>query len=158
MALESPGFYKSLIDRLVDEDPSSSHESVQNKSISFKQIEASVVKDLERLLNARRTITPIPEEYKAVSRSVFAYGLPDFTGENPNSTAVQRSLRQEIEQTIATFEPRLKNVQVRLERDPGDARAFAFRIIGRLVVEPLNEPIAFDTYFDTARSEYVITR
>ena len=155
---DQSNMYVSILDRLVDSEPLNTHESVQSSTLSFKQIEASVIKHLERLLNTRQNITPVPAGYNEIERSVFTYGLPDFTGENPNSDAVQRKLRQTIEKTIAKFEPRLKNIHVRTDKDPDELRKFAFRIIGKLVLEPLNEPIAFDTYFDTRRSEYVISR
>lgn len=158
MVTDQPNLYISLLDRLVDEEPSNTHESVHSRSVTVKQIEASLVRDLEFLLNTRRKITHVPPAYPEVSRSVFTYGIADFTAENPESLSVKRRLRQEIEQTIMRFEPRLKNLSVRLDQSLKDRRSFYFRITGILTVEPLNEAVAFDTYFDAKRGEYVISK
>jgi len=157
MIAEHPGIYTSLVDRLVDTDPQTSRESVHFKSITLKEVEASVIRDIESLLNTRRKILDPPAEYTEVRESVYTYGLRDFTAENPESVAVKRRLRQEIEQSISRFEPRLKNVHVRLEQTADQKRAFHFRISGTLVIESLNEPVAFDTYFDVQRREYIIS-
>jgi len=117
-----------------------------------------VVRDLENLLNTRRQILPVPASYKEVNNSVFMYGIGDFTSENPRSPSVRRQLRQDIEKTISRFEPRLKNVTVRLEEDIEAGRNVRFRISGMLVVESETEPVTFDTYFDTNRGEYVIEK
>ena len=148
----------SILDRLVDMEPEVSREPVQNRLFDISRIKAMVVRDLENLLNTRRQILPVPASYKEVNNSVFMYGIGDFTSENPRSPSVRRQLRQDIEKTISRFEPRLKNVTVRLEEDIGAGRNIRFRISGMLVVESETEPVTFDTYFDTNRGEYIIQK
>jgi type VI secretion system protein ImpF len=139
-------------------EPGVSREPVQHRLFDITRIKAMVVRDLENLLNTRRQILPVPASYKEVNNSVFMYGVGDFTSENPRSPSVRRRLRQDIEKTISRFEPRLKNVTVRLEEDVEAGRNLRFRISGLLVVEPETEPVTFDTYFDTNRGEYVIQK
>mgnify|MGYP001130246192 CR=1 FL=1 len=146
----------SVLDRLVDHEPATSHESVQYRVLNIGQIKALVIRDLENLLNARRQIRHVPASYRQVHNSVFMYGLDDFTAENPKNPSVRRKLRQDVERAIAKFEPRLKNVTVRIEDDIEKGRNLKFRINGLLIVEPEIEPVTFDTYFDTNRGEYVI--
>ncbi|RKZ06097.1 type VI secretion system baseplate subunit TssE [Candidatus Fermentibacteria bacterium] len=148
----------SILDRLVDMEPGVSREPVQHRLFDISRIKAMVVRDLENLLNTRRQILPVPASYKEVNNSVFMYGIGDFTSENPRSPSVRRQLRQDIEKTISRFEPRLKNVTVRLEEDIEAGRNVRFRISGMLVVESETEPVTFDTYFDTNRGEYVIEK
>ena len=148
----------SILDRLVDMEPGVSREPVLNRLFDISRIKAMVVRDLENLLNTRRQILPVPASYKEVNNSVFMYGIGDFTSENPRSPSVRRQLRQDIEKTISRFEPRLKNVTVRLEEDIEAGRNIRFRISGTLVVESETEPVTFDTYFDTNRGEYVIQK
>jgi len=148
----------SILDRLVDMEPGVSREPVQHRLFDISRIKAMVVRDLENLLNTRRQILPVPASYKEVNNSVFMYGIGDFTSENPRSPSVRRRLRQDIEKTISRFEPRLKNVTVRLEEDIEAGRNIRFRISGTLVVESETEPVTFDTYFDTNRGEYVIQK
>jgi len=150
--------HATILDRLVDMEPGVSHEPVQRRLLDIRQIKAVVVRDLENLLNTRRRILPVPASYKEINNSVFMYGLGDFTSENPKNSSVRQRLRQDVEKAIARFEPRLKNVIVRLEEDIEKGRNLRFRISGLLVVEPETEPVSFDTYFDTNRGEYVIER
>ena len=146
------------MDRLVDHEPGVSHEPVQYRLLSIGQIKASVIRDLENLLNARRQILPPPVAYREVNNSLFVYGLRDFTSQNPKSVPVRQQLRQDVEKTISRFEPRLRNVTVHLETPTQKERNLRFRINGLLVVEPLAEPVTFDTYFDVNRGEYVISK
>lgn len=148
----------SILDRLVDREPGVSHEPVQLRFFSLGQIKASVARDLENLLNTKRHILVPPTAYKEVHNSVFVYGLRDFTSLNPKALSVRQELRQDIERTIAKFEPRLKNVLVRLESRSQNERNLRFRISGLLVAEPFAEPVTFDTYFDVNRGEYVISK
>jgi type VI secretion system protein ImpF len=37
-------------------------------------------------------------------------------------------------------------------------RTLGFRITGILVVDPITEPVTFDTYFDVIKGEYVISK
>ncbi|MDL1967314.1 MAG: type VI secretion system baseplate subunit TssE [Deltaproteobacteria bacterium] len=148
----------SILDRLVDDEPGVSHESVQYRLVSIGQIKASVVRDLENLLNTRRQILILPVEYSHVNDSLFVYGLQDFTSKNPGSPFVKQQLRQDIEKTISQFEPRLKNVSVHLETTAQNKRTLRFRIKGLLVIEPVAEPVTFDTYFDANKGEYIISR
>jgi type VI secretion system protein ImpF len=148
----------SILDRLLDDEPRVSREPVQHRLFDIRQIKAMVIRDLEHLLNTRRQILPVPVSYKEVNNSVFVYGLGDFTSENPKSPSVRQQLRQDIQKTILRFEPRLKNVNVRLEEDTEKGRNLRFRISGMLIVEPETEPVSFDTYFDSNRGEYVIQK
>jgi type VI secretion system protein ImpF len=125
----------SILDRLVDYDPGVSHEPVQYRLISIGQIKASVVRDLENLLNTRRYIVPVPPAYKEVNNSFLVYGLRDFTSQDPRSQSVKQQLRQDVEKSISRFEPRLRNVIVHLETPTRNERNLRFRISGLLVVE-----------------------
>jgi type VI secretion system protein ImpF len=148
----------SILDRLIDLEPAVSREPVQYRLLSVGQAKASVVRDLENILNTRRSILVPPSTYQEACRSVFVYGLSDFTSENPRSPSIRQQLRMDVEKTISIFEPRLKNVTVRLETPTANERSLKFRITGLLRVEPVSEPVTFDTYFDPNRNEYVIAK
>lgn len=148
----------SVLDRLIDEEPSLSHEPVQYRLLGIGQIKASVMRDVENLLNTRRNIVIAPAAFKEVNTSLFVYGLRDYTSQNPRSPSARQQLRLDVERTISQFEPRLKNVTVQLETSAHSERNLRFRITAMLVVEPIAEPVTFDTYFDSNRGEYVIAR
>ncbi len=145
----------SILDRLLDYDPKVASEPVRDR-LSVRQIKDAVIRDLEYLLNTRRQILVPSPEYSEVHNSLYMYGLQDFTMKNPSSSMVRQKLRQVIERTISRFEPRLKNVNVQIEVSGQSARDLRFRITAMLVLEPISEPVIFDTYFDVSRGEYKI--
>ena len=147
----------SLLDRLIDDDPGNSRESVQYRLLDVRQVKAFVVRDLENLLNSRRSITVLPAQFRELENSVATYGLKDFTAKNTDSQKLRQDIRKDVERSIARFEPRLKNVKVDLETGSKKERNLSFRISAILVVDPIREPVAFDTYFDSIRKEYVVS-
>jgi type VI secretion system protein ImpF len=148
----------SVLDRLIDHEPGVSREPVQRRFLNFAQGKAAVIRDVENLLNTKSQILYIPPAYTEVNNSLFVYGLPDFTSQNPKSISVRQQLRQEIEKTIALFEPRLKNVAVRVEEPTEKERNLRFRINAMLLLDPLTEPVTFDTYFDINKGEYTVAQ
>jgi len=148
----------SILDRLMDPDPGGSHEPVQYRLLSFAQIKAVVIRDLENLLNTKRNILIPPVTFREVNNSLFVYGLKDFTSQGPRSSMVRQQLRQDIERTIARFEPRLKNVALHFEAGTPGERNLKFRITGLLEVDPVAEPVTFDTYLDLTRGNYIISK
>jgi type VI secretion system protein ImpF len=147
----------SLLDRLLDDEPGNTEESAQNRRVEYRQILASVRRDLENLLNTRRYILTPPASFVEVINSLFVYGLPDFSSRNPTQGSVVDQLRLEITKTISRFEPRLKNVNVMVDSS-GSNRDLRFRISAVLVVDPISEHVVFDTSFDLNRSSYSISK
>lgn len=147
----------SILDRLIDDEPTVSREPVQYRFNNIRQIKSSIFRDLENLLNARRQIFVPPDAFKEVNNSLFVYGLWDFTSRNPKSGYVKQQLQLDIEKTVSLFEPRLKNVSIHVEDVELLSRGVRFRITAMIVVEPLKEPVTFDTFFDINRGEYSIS-
>ncbi len=148
----------SILDRLVDSNPKAFRESVQDSYISMGQIKTAVFRDLENLFNTRRCVLDPPATCSEVKNSQFVYGMRDFTSQNPNSTFVRQQLRLDIEKVITMFEPRLRNVTVHIEESSHSKQKIKFRIAGLLVVEPVVEPVTFDTYFDINNSICTISK
>jgi len=149
---------ETVLDRLIDDHPGEQVESDQYRRLDLKTAMSRVVRDLENLLNCRREITPIPDAFKAIDQSVVVYGLKDYTAESPNDPVALQMIRKDVEATIDKFEPRLKNVTVQLVTGDESERKLSFRVSGLLVVDPIREPVTFDTIFDPSRKEYVISR
>lgn len=147
----------SLLDRLIDEDPKSPGEPARQRLLDERKIKACVVRDLENLLNSRRSIAQLPEQFRELNNSVATYGLKDFTAENTDSQKVRQTIRKDVERTIARFEPRLRDVKVELATGGNKERNLSFHIAAILVVDPIREPVAFDTFFDSIRKEYVVS-
>jgi type VI secretion system protein ImpF len=148
----------SILDRLIDREPEVSRETVHSQLADIMAVKQSVIRDMENLLNTRRKIFPVPEEFREVNNSLFVYGLPDFSSLNPRSPQVKQMLRRDVEKTVARFERRLKNIKVQLEMSDKMEQRIRFRITGILHMEPLIEPVTFDTYFDINKGNYTIAR
>ena len=147
----------SILDRLLDDEPENSQESAQNRRVEFRQILASIRRDLENLLNTRRFILTLPASFSELANSLLVYGLPDFSSRNPTQVSVMDQLRLEITKTISRFEPRLKSVNVSVDSS-GSSRDLRFRISAMLVVDPISESVVFDTSFDLNRGSYSISK
>lgn len=158
MQKEHNSIQASILDRLIDLNPGVSREPVQYRLVSIGQIKGAVIRDLENLLNTRRIIQVAPEALAETNSSLFAYGLKDYTAYNPKSPTARRQLRHDIEKAVSRFEPRLKNVSVHVETPSPGERSLKFRINALLIVEPISEPITFDTFFDVHRGEWTIAK
>ena len=115
----------------------------------MRRVLAAVRRDLENLLGTR--LTWVDDDLAAAehaSRSVATFGLQDFSHENIANLDAQQRLRRAIEQAIVIFEPRLARVRVTCEGNAEQQRALRFRIEAVLHVEPIREPVAFDTVME----------
>jgi type VI secretion system lysozyme-related protein len=146
----------SILDRLLDFEPNMSSEAPKSRAKSLRDLKTSVRRDLEWLLNTRRFIEEIPENLEEVNNSLAVYGLPDFTGMSANNPAEQQRLTRQIEQAIRTFEPRFLDLKVTFEPIDGVERVLKFRIEARLNVEPVPEPIVFDTVLQLGSGEFEV--
>ncbi len=135
-----------LLDRLVDLDRTAAADPPQSRSAAVRALRDALRRDLEWLLNTRRTALEIPKSYSELRESVFNYGLPDITNYPVRNKGEADSLLQMLEKTIATFEPRLVQVKV-YARDPftRSERTMHFHIEALLLVDPAPEAVSFDT-------------
>jgi type VI secretion system protein ImpF len=147
----------SILDRLIDLDPGATRESVPFRLQDIRQVKTSVVRDLENLLNTKWLVAEPPGAFRNLRESLWLYGLRDFSADNPKAPAVRQQLRREIERTISRFEPRLRSVSVQLDAESEKERTLRFRISAMLIVEPLSEPVTFDTVLDVNRTQFKVT-
>ena len=148
----------SLLDRLIDDDPTNSREASKARSQVNREMKSSIRRDLENLLNTRSRCTPLPPELKELERSLVEYGLPDFTGTNLSGSDNRDRLRSAIEQTLRRFETRFKKVEVlAIESSSPTDRTLTFRINALLDIEPAPEMIAFDSALEPLSGNFVLT-
>jgi len=146
----------SVLDRLLDFEPEISQEPLASRSRNLRQLKQSVRRDLEWLLNTRQYIEEIPSDLREVQRSVAAYGLPDFTATSIKNPSNQERLRRAIEDEIRLFEPRLEAVIVTLVASNEKERAMQFRIEGQLRIDPMPEPVSFDTVLESGSGHFTL--
>jgi type VI secretion system protein ImpF len=146
---------QSVLERLIDRDPGSSSENPPTRAQSVRQLKASLRRDLEWLLNTRRSPEAVGSEFRELEQSLYNFGLPDVTSLSWDSNRDRTRLARMLEQTIATFEPRLRKVKVlTLEAAPGAQQVVRFQIEGLLDMDPAPELISFDTVLQLSSGEY----
>ena len=139
----------SILDRLVDDDPSSPTGTTVQEHHYLRNLRASVRRDLENLLNTRFRIVEPPEQYGEVVNSQLNYGLPDLATVNIFDTQKKQAFTQQMEKIILTFEPRFKSVSVvHIENKDKTDRTLRFRIDTVLYADPAPESIVFDSVLE----------
>jgi type VI secretion system protein ImpF len=146
----------SVLDRLIDRDPKTRSEIPFTRAQSLRELKLALKRDLEWLLNTRKTIDPAPDSARETVRSVYHYGFADISSKSVLSTRDHGDLVREMESAIAVFEPRLKRAKVRMEMAEGSYRTLKFVIEGLLCMDPAPEPVRFDTVLELGKGEYEI--
>jgi len=148
---------QSVLERLIDREPALSSEAPPTRAQSVRTLKASLRRDLEWLLNTRRTPDAVNAELPELERSLINFGLPDITSLSWDSSRDRARLSRLIEQTLDVFEPRLKRVKVViLEAAPGAQHVMRFQIEGLLDMDPAPELISFDTVLQLSSGEYQV--
>jgi type VI secretion system protein ImpF len=135
----------SVLDRLIDPE---SGGTGRRRGYTAEHIVDAVRRDLEDLLNTRRTSAAAAAHYPEVANSIVAYGLPDLATLDALTRQQREAIGRVIEGVIAQFEPRLLDVRATLV-DAGSAtqRTVRFRVDARLAMEPAPE-VAFETVLE----------
>jgi type VI secretion system protein ImpF len=144
----------SVLDRLLDDRPDETREAPANRQTSLRLLKLAVKRDLEWLLNTRLTSEVPPAGLVEVNKSLVTFGIPDFTSTAIKGPKDHELLRQDVEQAVRTFEPRLQDVEVSLEGTAEMERSVRFRIEARLKVDPAPEPVTFDTMLHLTSGEF----
>jgi type VI secretion system protein ImpF len=139
----------SVLDRLIDRDPKNSSEAPLTRSQAERVLKNGVRRDLEWLLNTRRIALEPDEALREVNKSLYVYGLPDFSAYSVASPRDQSRLMRALQTTLKLFEPRLVDVQiVPMEGGAVGIQALRLRIEGMLLMDPAPEHVSFDTIIE----------
>jgi type VI secretion system protein ImpF len=159
--MQLAGFKPSIYDKLTD--PNSTGTTERGGYTETQMIHA-VQRDLEDLLNTRRpTFSELGiDDLPQVQKSVVGYGLPDFANLRGISEEMQRQIAREIATAIATFEPRLTDIDVSLRdinvlkqelKEKFQLTAIYFHIAAKLRMEPC-PPVAFETVLELTQGRH----
>jgi type VI secretion system protein ImpF len=147
----------SVFNRLMDDEPDNSRETVASRRQVLRELKQSVGRDLENLLNTRQRWGEWPEPLAELEQSLVNYGIPDFTGVNMSVPSERERLRGIIQGVIEMFEPRFQKVRVNLlENTEAFDRTLRFRIDGLLNVDPAPEPVIFDSQLEPATATFEV--
>ncbi len=147
----------SVLDRLIDHDPSRATEASASAAQSLRELKASLRRDIEWLLNTRRSIQEPPPGAAELERSLHVYGLPDICSMSLTSGQEFQRLARAMESSLVTFEPRLRAIRVKpAPAADSTSRVLRFQIEGVLRVEPVPEHVTFDTVLELASGQYEV--
>jgi type VI secretion system protein ImpF len=154
----------TVLDRLLGEDLDDRGFRLRGREHSVARHRAAVARDLEWLLNTRRTPDEAPEDFPETRESVYHYGIPDLQHMGGESGVVRRALAREIKDAVQTFEPRLSQVRVAWvsqdeEGEEGsDKHRLRFRIDAILLMDPEPERVSFDAILDKVQGDITVQR
>ena len=152
----------SLLDRLTQDDddarrrPAVSSQPMRTFETDKARYIQSVNRDLEMLLNTRRTIVDVPERFEQLRDSVFTFGLPDVSGIAVNTPAGRERLRVAITEAIERHEPRLMNVRVHETAEEGPIFGVRFSIEAVLCLDVGTIEVSFDTVLQPSSGVYEV--
>jgi type VI secretion system protein ImpF len=148
---------QSIVERLIDLEPISGVENPPTRAQSVRILKAGLRRDLEWLLNTRRTPEPAGDEYRETSKSLFNFGLPDITSVNWENARDRGRLAHFIEEVVHTYEPRITRLKVvPIEADSASRHILRFQIEGMLEMDPAPEHVSFDTVLQLTSGEYQV--
>ncbi|WP_261858749.1 type VI secretion system baseplate subunit TssE [Photobacterium sanguinicancri] len=134
----------SLLDNLIDDTPEITTE--QPITYSLQALKDSVRRDIEWLLNSRRSWLTWSKHLEELDISVMNYGLPDFSSMPFSSSDGRSYLCRIVEETITRFEPRFDAVFVTvLEDGAPEDRVLRLRIQAIFRVGTEQEELIFDS-------------
>ena len=147
----------SILDRLVDDEPDGGQEAPRNRFQNLRDLKASVLRDLQNLLNTRCHHESWPPGIDQLETSVVNYGLPDLSGENFSDTKRRDSFAQLMERVIRRFEPRFLEVKVTFIASPDRTdRTVRFRIDAKLKADPVPEQMIFDSAVEPSTGTFEV--
>jgi type VI secretion system protein ImpF len=146
------GYQGGLFDRLLGD-------RCRSARLSPEQLKDAVARDLEDLLNTRMALSEeVLARWPACAASVISYGLLDIAGMCLSSVDDRDRICRSLRTTIERHEPRLSNVQARVEYRTGSVNRIHFVIAGVLRAGAIHEPINFDAVLQPSTLHYAIRR
>ena len=145
-----------MLDRLFG---SQEHAGAAGFSDELAQFGEHVRRDLEWLLNTRRTFLTASDDHPELQHSLYHFGFPDVTSLGRDSPDARARLVARLEETISTFEPRLTKVRVLLQENaPNARRELRFVVHGMLQVDPVPLRVTFDTVLDKSSGDVAVRK
>lgn len=128
--------------------------------IGVEDLKNAVLRDIEWLLNTKRPLNLVEENFPETRSSILNFGIPDFSQFSSASGDDCSQVGTLIQEAIRRFEPRLEPRSVVVEyvaTDQLTGLEAHFRIKGILHVDPVRVPVSFDTHIEMDSGAIAIT-
>jgi type VI secretion system protein ImpF len=148
------GLMPSILDRLIDPESAGTE---WRHGYGINRLLEVVRRDLEDLLNTRQTVGDLSAEMPRLAHSIYAFGLPELTSFSALTPDQREEIAHALENTIARFEPRLREVRAALlpTGEEGRQRAVRFRVEAKVGADPAPE-VAFDTVLELLTGQHSV--
>jgi type VI secretion system protein ImpF len=119
--------------------------------LSPEQLQASVARELSRLFNTRSRLAP-----SAMSESTgtaIDYGIPDFSALSPRNDEDRELIEKGLVQAIGFYEPRMRNVAVKVSEVAGRGDGAVVTISGDLTIGLKPQRVSFSLNLNPSRDD-----
>ena len=145
----------SLLDRLVDLNPTDATDQNVSYTDSLAALREAVRRDLEALLNTRRAALEWPAQLRELGRSVVSYGVGDVSGQHMSDTTERERFRASVELAIRTFEPRFQSFSVTLDGGNDEInRKLGLRIEALMHADPVPQSLIFNSVVEPSTQHF----
>jgi len=147
----------TLLDRLLDDEPNHATETPPGHRCSVADYKASVVRDLELLVNTRRELVASElDMWPSLQGTMLDFGLPDFLSRGVRNTEDRRLIQHQLEHTIEHGDRRFSSVRVQLLNSDTHERILQFRIEATLSLSDARQHVAFDAVLQVNTRQYKV--
>ena len=150
-------FLPTFFDRLSDEAPHQAVEGSAQRLYSLADYTASLVRDLETLVNTRQHIDAQSlDAFPHLRGSLLEYGLPDFTSKGLLNPEDRTQVRLQIKQAIESGDRRFRHVRVQLLESLPQQRQLTFRVDALLRLPETTRQVSFDAVLQVNTQAYTV--
>lgn len=147
----------SVLDRLLNDSIEKVEYEIKPQKQVLREIHQSIRRDLENLLNTQKRCLSWPSDWKELNTSLVDYGLPDYITDVHGSVTSQEEFCRIIERTICRYEPRFKDVSVKLIKNvEAWDHCMRFQIKALLCIESTKEVIVYNSRLDAEKERFFI--
>ncbi|RML55348.1 Type VI secretion system protein EvpE [Pseudomonas syringae pv. pisi] len=147
----------SLLDRLLDDRPHQSVESSSQRLSTLADYKASIVRDLEILVNTRQSLVAGElEGFANLSGTILDYGMPDFTSRSVLDPQDRLLIQRQLEKAISVGDRRFRSVKVQLLAQQTGQRMLTFRVDAVLRLQDISRQVSFDAVLQVNTQEYKV--
>lgn len=147
----------SLLDRLLDDRPHQSMESSSQRLCSLADYKASIVRDLEILVNTRQSLVAGElEGFVNLGGTILDYGMPDFTSRSVLDPQDRLLIQRQLEKAITVGDRRFRSVKVQLLAQQTGQRMLTFRVDAVLRLQDISRQVSFDAVLQVNTQEYKV--
>ncbi|WP_263264709.1 type VI secretion system baseplate subunit TssE [Pseudomonas sp. RIT-PI-S] len=147
----------SLLDRLLDDSPQQRAEAASQRLCSLADYKASIVRDLEILVNTRQSLVANDlDGFAQLGGTILDYGMPDFTSKSVLDPQDRLLIQRQLEKAISVGDRRFRSVRVQLLAQQANRRMLTFRVDAVLRLQDISRQVSFDAVLQVNTQEYTV--